>query len=102
MSAQPALLRPWHTITDDDGDVFFCTEPDGGVSRILFRCREGERFRGQSPDMFRDIVRLLRAAPALLEALRAVELARMSDSPEQWQRATGLTDAAIAKAEGRS
>lgn len=40
------------------------------------------------------------AAPCLLEALQAVELARMSDEPDHWQRATDLTQAAISKALG--
>jgi hypothetical protein len=31
----------------------------------------------------------------LREALNAVELARMTDEPEHWQRATDLTDAAL-------
>lgn len=41
---------------------------------------------------------LIAAAPEILEALKAFNSAR---SPEDWARATMLTDAAIAKAEGR-
>lgn len=43
---------------------------------------------------------LIAAAPDLLEALLAVNLARHTDAPADWQRATDLSDAAIAKARG--
>lgn len=43
---------------------------------------------------------LIAAAPDLLEALEAVELARHSDEPADWLRATRLSDAAIARARG--
>lgn len=42
------------------------------------------------------------AAPAMLEALEAVELARLSDAPEDWQRATDLTATALSLAKGES
>lgn len=38
----------------------------------------------------------------LLEALEAVDLARMSDAPNDWERATNLTDAALRKARGEA
>jgi hypothetical protein len=44
--------------------------------------------------------RLISAAPDLLAALQAVDLARHTDAGDDWQRATDLTDAAIAKATG--
>ena len=44
---------------------------------------------------------LIAAAPELLKALRAVDLARHTDEPDDWQRATDLTASAFAKAEGR-
>lgn len=40
---------------------------------------------------------LIAAAPELLEALEAVELARNTDEAKDWERATKLTDAALAK-----
>ena len=45
--------------------------------------------------------RLIAAAPELLEALDAVELARMTDEPKHWDAATTLTAKAIAKARGQ-
>lgn len=41
---------------------------------------------------------LICAAPDLLAALEAVELARHTDTPDDWLRATRLTDVALAKA----
>ena len=41
---------------------------------------------------------LIAAAPDLLEALLAVEMARHTDAKEDWLKATELTDAAIVKA----
>ena len=38
------------------------------------------------------------ATPDLYEARKAVELARHTDAPEDWERATELTDAALSKA----
>lgn len=38
------------------------------------------------------------AAPDLLEALMAVEMARHTDATEDWEKATALSDAAIVKA----
>lgn len=40
------------------------------------------------------------AGPVLLEALKAVEKARMTDAPDDWLHATKLTDRAITQAEG--
>jgi len=44
---------------------------------------------------------LIAAAPDLLEALKAIELARTTDETKDWLKASKLSDAAIAKAEGR-
>ncbi len=41
---------------------------------------------------------LISAAPDLLEALMAIEMARHTDAKEDWIKATALTDAAIVKA----
>lgn len=41
---------------------------------------------------------LISAAPDMLAALEAVELARHTDAEEDWLRATRLTDEALAKA----
>lgn len=46
--------------------------------------------------------RLIAAAPDMLAALEAIDLARHTDAPADWQRATDLSDAAIAKALGRT
>lgn len=46
--------------------------------------------------------RLIAAAPDMLAALEAMDLARHTDAPADWQRATDLSDAAIAKALGRT
>lgn len=43
---------------------------------------------------------IMASAPEMLEALQAVEAARITDLPKDWTRATKLTDAAIAKATG--
>lgn len=45
---------------------------------------------------------LIAAAPELLAALQAVDLARHTDAPADWERATALSDAAIRKATGQS
>ena len=45
---------------------------------------------------------LIAAAPDMLAALEAIDLARHTDAPADWQRATDLSDAAIAKALGRT
>ncbi len=42
--------------------------------------------------------RLMAAAPDFEAALIAVEMARLTDAAEDWERATALTDAAFAKA----
>lgn len=42
--------------------------------------------------------RLISAAPDLLEALLAVDMARHTDAEADWIRATALSDAAITKA----
>jgi len=47
-------------------------------------------------------VTLRAAAPELLEALMAVEMARHTDAKEDWLKATVLTEAAIVKATVRS
>lgn len=44
---------------------------------------------------------LIAAAPDLVEALQAVDLARLTDLPKDWQRATDLTDAALRRALGK-
>lgn len=46
--------------------------------------------------------RLIAAAPELLEALMAVEMARHTDAKEDWLKATALTESAIVKATVRS
>lgn len=49
-------------------------------------------------DVSDEHARLIAAAPELLAALQAVDLARTTDAAKDWKRATLLTDAAIAKA----
>lgn len=85
---------PWSLIVDDAGDGseiygFDVSAPNG----------RGIAYYDANDDPETEAnARLIAAAPELLEALKAVELARMSDEPDDWQRATDLTDAALAKA----
>lgn len=46
--------------------------------------------------------RLIAAAPELLAALEAIDLARTTDEPRHWQRATELSDVALKKARGEA
>lgn len=49
-----------------------------------------------------DLRALLDQRRELVEALEAVDTARITDLPKDWLRATRLTDAALAKAKGAS
>lgn len=63
----------------------------GGVAKVF----------GSNPTCVAN-AHLIAAAPELYEALEAVELARNSDEPHDWQRATNLSAAALAKARGEA
>lgn len=45
--------------------------------------------------------RLIAAAPELLTALEAIDLARHTDAPTDWENATKLSDVAFSKVRGR-
>lgn len=85
---------PWTPIADD-GDWFV-------VAR-----EQGERIVADvEPTVFSATTianaRLIAAAPELYDALEAVDLARHTGAPHDWERATKLTDAALAKARGEA
>lgn len=93
MSAPGTAPGPWRVSTDDLG---------------YHSIRTGERNDAPDSDLIADLfcseqeVNLIAAAPDLYEALEAVDLARMTDAPSDWTRATELTDAALAKARGEA
>ena len=58
------------------------------------------RLIAEAPETAAERDRLKALNAELLAALKAVNRARLTDASADWQRATDLTDAAIAKAEG--
>jgi hypothetical protein len=93
MSAQ-FTPGPW-TLSEDEDRIHAVNCPDDGGDII---CEFPDALA--SNERWLVNARLIAAAPDLLEALVAIDLARHTDAPCDWEKATRLSDAAIAKATG--
>jgi hypothetical protein len=93
-----------------DGDAQEMSEPSEGAESMLYLLQYNGHARVVGEDdnwsvayeMTGETGRLFAAAPALLEALRAMRDAFTSDGTDDQHNACLMADAAIAKAEERS
>lgn len=87
-----------------NGRTVYALDERKNANRFSFQVQEGylhhtrhERIRTPDEEL-EATAALAQAAPDMFEALKAIELARHTDAPKDWERATQLSDAALLKA----
>jgi hypothetical protein len=87
----------WGNCNPDDRSTYGMGYPVASMEKPLHWSGSGE----PTIDTQEANARLIAAAPDLLAALLAVDLARHTDAEADWEKATRLSDAAISKATSR-